>query len=194
MIEPTDPVFVESVTVNVGRSVLTIAFAAGDTGVGAAMLVETGLWTTAVPLTGPRHVVPLNGTLSVVPLSMIEPLPPSVNGQLLFVGSVALPVAVSATLVPLSVPLAVPASVMPPPHVALNVPAIADAVCVAIWNWKFPHDPTSGSADVVDDEVQVPTSDPELDDDDEGLLLDVGVAAAAAALPVEVGEVTVVVC
>jgi hypothetical protein len=67
-------------------------------------------------------------------LSMMVPLPLSVNGQLLVPGRVALPVAVIDTFVPLIVPFAVPASVMPPPHVALNVPEIADAVWVVIWN------------------------------------------------------------
>ena len=91
-----------------------------------------GLRSTSTPFTGPMHVVPVKGSRSVLPLSSIAPLPVSVNAQLGSPGPVPVPVTVIATFVPLSCPVALPLIEMPPPQSPVNVPAIDDAVCVAI--------------------------------------------------------------
>ena len=68
----------------------------------------------------------------------------------------------------------------PLPQAAVNVPAIAFPFCDEIVYWKLPHVLAEGSvADT--DEVQMPTSDGELDEGDVG-------AADAGALDPDVGE------
>jgi hypothetical protein len=49
------------------------------------------------------------------------------------------------TLLPLTVPFA-DAEITSVPHVAVNVPAMLVAVCVAIWYWNAPHEFGLGSA------------------------------------------------
>src|SRR3954470_5929959 len=72
-------------------------------------------------------------------------------------GSVAVPFAPHATVVPVSVPDAVPATLRPPAHVALNEPLAVVAVCSVGCHWKSTHVDGDGIAPP-DVEAHVPIS------------------------------------
>src|SRR4029077_13291951 len=99
---------------------------------------------------------------SVLPPSSSVPLPVIVNGQFGSPGPLATPVIVTGTLFPSTRPFAFPEIVtLPPlmPQRPVNVPPIAAAVWLEIWDWKVPQRPTAGT-DGSSFERHVPTSGP----------------------------------
>ncbi len=102
----------------------------GD-GAGAGCAAGCGRRSNSVPWTGPRQVVPLYGMRSALPFSSMVALLDTENGHTGRPGSEPDPFIVIWTLFPLVVPLA-DADIRSVPHVAVNVPAIEVAVCVAI--------------------------------------------------------------
>jgi hypothetical protein len=100
-------------------------------GVGAGCAAACGRRRTSVPCTGHRQVVPLYGILSALPFSSIVASLVTENEQTGRPGSVPDPFIVMCALLPLTVPFA-EAEITSVPHVAVNVPAMFVAVCVAI--------------------------------------------------------------
>ena len=58
---------------------------------------------------------------------------------------VAVPVPLQLTVVPFNVPCAVPDTLSPPAHVALNVPLPLFDVCSVTCHWKFVHEEGEGT-------------------------------------------------